>query len=99
VNGTNGVSGYQVVKKVYSGVSVPSSGNFRAQCPAGKKVLGGGGHVTVVQGFAGGSITRPGAAPLTSEPDGETGWLLAIDERLLGGADITVLAVCASVGP
>ena len=106
LQGPAGVSGYELVSKQFESTASPSNtivqfGAFVA-CPAGKKVLGGGGSGAWVDTA---SAVHP-AAVVSSMPqfiNGEYEWVIAIqkstgeffleNERVLG----TVFAICASV--
>ena len=106
LQGPAGVSGYEVVSKRFESTAgvdnaIVHFGAFAA-CPAGKKLLGGGGNATWVDG----SSAAHAAAVVSGTPqvvNGEDQWVIAIQkpdgalflavEGVLG----TVFAICANV--
>ncbi len=101
--GPNGVSGYEVVENKTEDQALPLLADtdvFEVQCPAGKKVLGGG---AIVQLYASDVLLGVGGEVVYSapKPDG-SGWLALV--RAGPGnegftADITVRAACATMAP
>lgn len=78
--GSDGISGYEIVH-VTVNIPAGSSGSATAQCPAGKKVLGGG---TDGGGF-------------TSFPIGDNRWFAGGSTGIFGGIGLDVFAICANV--
>jgi len=89
--GAPGVSGFEIVN-VASALSSDDEKAITATCPAGKKVLGGG-------GFAGSLIFTDDVALIASNPSGTTGWRVAAQETDATGAVwlVRAYAVCANV--
>jgi len=78
-NGTNGVSGYEVV----SAFGSPGGGPVTAQCPPGKRVLGGGA-----------GSTRP--LEFSFPTNNNTAWVVGIIDSPPGGS-ASAFAICANV--
>ena len=78
-DGSNAISGYEVV----SGESPPSGGPATAQCPDGKKVLGGGA-----------GSTRP--MEFSFPTNNNTAWVVGIINDPPGGS-VVAYAICANV--
>jgi hypothetical protein len=96
--GSSGISGYQVVQH---GSSFSSNPGNTAQCPAGKKVLGGG-FYTEESGHPG--IPGAGYTQSMIPTDQSDGWSVRVlnHQPAVGGSatDIKVqaYAICANVG-
>ena len=88
--GDPGLAAYQIVQSAPVAMAANGSALARATCPAGKKPIGGGGHVI-------GGV--PGAGALVSSiPIEQTQWQ-AVFRSLNGQAGtIRAYAICATVG-
>jgi hypothetical protein len=87
--GTAGVSGYEIVTRVQS-VTNSHFNNLTVSCPAGKKVIGGGGNVG----------TTAGEGPLVyrSFPgSNEASWTVSSTRSPVGSWGMTGYAICISV--
>ena len=97
--GPRGVSDYQVVENVRRDVPLPIHDDFFASCPAGKRVLGGGG---IVQLYAPSGFVGLGSPLTFSYPImAGTAWVMRVDQLVTTGAtkaNVTVVATCATVG-
>ena len=94
--GPAGVSGYEIVTKVDN---EPGSvggffGGLGADCPAGKKVLGGGALAATDSGGI-----QDGYQVLNSSPKADSGWraTFSISNPLHDPFVLTVYAICANV--
>jgi hypothetical protein len=90
--GSSGLSGYQIVE-VDAQPIVPGMSVHRAFCPAGKRVLGGGGEIRF--------IATPGdQSVIGSAPDGEFAWMVQVrntSTQLLPRGALQIRVVCAEV--
>ncbi|HEV7525867.1 MAG TPA: hypothetical protein VGP92_12935 [Acidimicrobiia bacterium] len=86
---------YQVVTKVQvEAADLAFFGGISVACPTGKKVLGGGGSATTLDGGTSGGYNVP-----QSYPDGDTGWIAVFNLSNPGAPSmrLTVYAICATV--
>ncbi len=93
LQGPAGVSGYERVVTAYTG-QTPIAGTlrqYRADCPSGKKVVGGGGHVL---GTAQGWLMR------SSSADDDRVWIVTFSnpETTTVPSTINITAICVTVG-
>jgi len=89
--GAPGLSGVQIVTAQKNVVN-KTSDELSATCPAGKRVIGGGGRtnsIVVVGGF--------GPLLYLSVPNGTTGWRVGMAAAPAESWTMTAYAVCASV--
>jgi hypothetical protein len=94
-NGTNGVSGYEMVVKTQNEDVDAFFGSVSADCPAGKKVTGGGGVATTATGGV-----QDGYRVINSSPkDDSGGWRATFDiSNPLGDPFVLkVYAICSVV--
>jgi hypothetical protein len=90
--GPAGVSGLQIVLAATSDADVDEH-TVSANCPAGKRVIGGG-------AFTGGGGARNGAALLSSYPSGDATWTAEAYENDTNVEPwhLRAYAICATVG-
>jgi hypothetical protein len=83
-----GITGYQIVRHDFQDTVVEQDVRAFAECPAGKKVLGGGGHADL-----------PDQVIQRSEPAGDNAWDLQVHAISMPTAPISVsvFAICATV--
>ena len=98
-DGQDGVSGYEVVTKddVFPSGTTSSFGGVKVECPAGKKVLGGGGAFIGLDG----KPVSVGQNTITAGyPDGDTAWVISYDATSVQGfvTSVRAYATCATVG-
>lgn len=102
IPGEPGVSGYEQVdfKKEIGDLAQNHVANGTAKCPAGKKVLGGGGYL--LYRLESGQVVRALWPIQQSEPWHEDGWEFAIRQpnpSVVHNAEIHIVAICADVTP
>ena len=101
--GVPGLVGYEVVDaKFQIGDLVPNRlEGHTAECPPGKKVLGGGGYLlSWVDSLN--DWVRVGVPVHMSEPWGERGWSFAVmnlQTSPVNNVEFHVVAICADVSP
>ena len=96
--GTAGISGYEIVSDV-STFDSSSARQMSVFCPAGKRVIGGGAQI--FPSLADPNRTIAPVVLRTSLPNGTDGWFAEAFETAAYPFewDLTVNAICASVGP
>ncbi len=102
--GPAGVSGYEVVSQTFAGVFVENSGGMRGlsevktmSCPAGKRVIGGGGDLGTNAGQNG--QQRQVTISLSGPNGAGTGWSVQLfnnSTTIDTSIDLKVYAICAS---
>ncbi len=95
----SGISGWEVVRAASQQGPSTSSKRVFANCPSGKKVLGGGAVVGYQQGNS--FPADPNGIIFESEPTGDyTGWQASAIDRTPGDDwAVIAYAICAIVGP
>ena len=100
-DGQDGVSGYELVSEdeAFGSTTTSAFGTVSVNCPAGKKVLGGG---STFVGPAGTPVSYGSNAITSSYPDSDgTGWNAGYDAPTIDPEYVTavrVFATCAAMG-
>jgi hypothetical protein len=92
-----GIEGYEVVENAFEDQSLPLDRKFFAFCPTGKRPLGGGGSVLLLNDV--GAITDTGKALIYSTVEGDT-WEIYVKEPAaegISGANVSVRVICATI--
>jgi hypothetical protein len=93
VAGSSGITGYETVENAASNFYLFSGGEAQAQCPTGKKILGGSGWASFSNGSGGGGVIVTRAFVL-----GDNRMALSIPAPTEGGwTTWSVKAICAYV--